>query len=152
MIASVSTNENDETDSLVPIVLMRGWLVLMRGWLVLLAAGCVSQERSPEGAVRAFIEATVLQDRAEVYRLLGPTTRARLEERSKRAAEMAGNRAVLPEELLAAGWGSPAYKATEIHEIERDKASATVEVSGPHNERDRVRCVRVGAVWRIELP
>ncbi len=119
---------------------------------VLIACTCAKGERTPVSAVRALIAASATQDRKEVYQLLGAHTRAALDERAKTAREMAGHRDVRPEEMLAVGWTSPAYQPSAVEEINVSGDHATVEVVGPHGQRDRVECVREGGAWRIELP
>lgn len=120
------------------------------------AAGCDAGTRSPEGAVRALIEAGASGDRDAVWRLVGPATRSRLEADAKRAAEGAGRRAgALPAaELLAVGWFPPRFRAAEVREIERAPSGdrAVVEVVGTRQERERITCVRTDGAWRVELP
>jgi hypothetical protein len=129
----------------------------MRALVVALAlstmvAGCSAGTRSPEGAVRALGEAAADGDRAAVYRLLGPTTRARLEADAKHAAELSGRRSMKPEEMLAVGWFPPRLRASDVREVERSGDRAVVEVIGKDGERERLTCVRDGGLWKVELP
>lgn len=114
--------------------------------------GCSAGTRSPVGAVHTLIEASLDGDRGAVWRLLGPATRERLRQGAKRAAEMSGRRAVVPEELLAVGWLPPRFHVDEVRELERSGDHATVEVRGRAGERETVACVRVGGAWKVELP
>jgi hypothetical protein len=102
--------------------------------------------------VRALVEAAAAGDRAEVARLLGPRTRARLADEARRDAELSGRRTVAAEELLAVGWSPPAWRLADARELERRGDRATVEVRGAGGERQRVECVRVAGGWRVELP
>lgn len=120
--------------------------------LALLLAGCSAGTRSPSGAVRAFAEAAESGNRAEVWRLLGPRTRARLSKDAQRAAEMSGRREVAPEEMLAVGWLPPRFHIDDVRELERSGDRATVEVSGRSGERETVECVRTAGAWQVELP
>lgn len=114
--------------------------------------GCSAGTRSPVGAVRAFAEAAQAGDRAEVWRLIGPATRAKLTEDAKRAGALAGRRPVPPEQMLAVGWFSPKYQADKVRELSRSGDHAQVEVIGPKGEWQEVTCVRVEGQWKVELP
>ena len=127
---------------------MRALVVMV----ALLACACSAGTRSPAGAVRALSEAAADGDRAEVWRLLGPRTRARLEADARRVAELSGRRQVSPEEMLAVGWYPPTIHAADVRELERNGDAATVEVVGRGGERERVSCVREGGAWKVELP
>lgn len=124
--------------------------VLVAG--MLLVAACSAGTRSPEGAVRALAEASADGDRAQVWRLLGPATRARLDANARRAAELSGRRPFRPEEMLAVGWFPPRFRAEDVRELAREGATATVEVTGAHGERVQVACIRDGSAWKVELP
>ena len=94
---------------------------------ILLACAC-SRGASPAAAVRAFIEASEVGSRGEVFSLLGPASRARLEADARRAADVSGRRAIRPEELLAVGGASPRFRPDTVREVERRGDEATVEV------------------------
>ncbi len=119
---------------------------------MLLGLGCNAGTRSPEGAVRAFAEASSDGDREGAWRLLGPATRGKLESDARRAAELSGRRPLKPAEMLAVGWFPPRFRADDVRELARTGADATVEVRGARGERETVRCVRVDGDWRVELP
>ncbi len=118
----------------------------------LLLCGCGAGPRSPEGAVRALVEAAGAGERDDVWALLGPSTRARLETDARRAADLSGRRKVSPLDLLAVGWAAPHDRAASIREVDRTGDRAEVEVKSEHGQIDRVTCVRVGGAWRVELP
>jgi hypothetical protein len=117
-----------------------------------LLAGCNAGTRSPAGAARALAEASQAGDRAAVWRLLGPKTRARLEADAARAGVLAGRRPVPPEQMLAVGWFTPRWQPEEFHVRSRSGDQAVVEVVGPHGESETVDCTRVGGEWKVELP
>ena len=117
---------------------------------VALAAGCSTDD--PTSAVRAFDRAAEIGARAEVFALLGPSTRARLESDARRAAELSGRRGVRPEELLAIGWSPRRFRPAELRVIVRAGDHAEVEIVGDHGEREVLSLVRSEGAWRIELP
>jgi hypothetical protein len=123
-------------------------------WLAaaLLLGACGAGTRSPVGAVRALAEAAADGDREEVWRLLGPNTRARLEADARRAAEQSGRRVQPPMEMLAVGWFPPRFRVADVREVERAGDRATVEVWGKEGQRELVTCVRVSQAWKVELP
>jgi hypothetical protein len=120
--------------------------------LLALVAGCRSSASSPANAVRALAEASREGDVERVARLIGPKTRARLQEDARRAAVQAGRRAVPASDLLAVGWTPPRFDLERAKEISRSGDTAVVEVEGRHGERDRVTVVRDGPDWKVELP
>jgi hypothetical protein len=120
--------------------------------LLIVLAGCSAGTRSPVGAVRALAEAAQAGDRAEVWRLVGPATRAKLSEDAKKAGALAGRRPASPEQMLAVGWFSPKYQPDQVRELSRSGERAQVEVIGPKGEWQEVSCVRVDGQWKVELP
>ncbi len=116
-------------------------------------AACGGDGGSPVSATRAFIDAAQTADRARVLRLLGPATRARLDEAAAKASTLSGRRRMEPAELVAVGWFAPRLRAAvDVRERSRQGNSATVEVSGPHGERQEVSCIRTAQGWQLELP
>jgi hypothetical protein len=120
--------------------------------LVLVPAACASGARSAEGAVRALAEAAESGDRDAVWLLLGPATRARLAADAQRAAQVAGRRELQARDLLAAGWSPPRWRAAEFELVSASGDHASVEVRGPHHEREQLACVRSHGQWQVELP
>jgi hypothetical protein len=120
--------------------------------VVVVTIGCSAGTRSPEGAVRALAEAAAAGERQEVWKLLGPETRARLAAEARRASEMSGRRVLSPAEMLAVGWASPRFRPARIRELSRHGSRARVEVSGEHGEREEVSCVQSQGAWQVELP
>jgi hypothetical protein len=115
-----------------------------------LLGGCTAS--SPVEAVRAFSDAAQAGAQHEVWRLLGPKSRERVVADAKRAAELSGRRALLPESMLAVGWSAPRFRAAEIRERSVQVDHALVEVRGPAGEMALVDCVLEGGAWKVELP
>jgi hypothetical protein len=118
--------------------------------LALSLVGC-GGARSPEGAVRALAEAAESGSRDDVWRLIGPATRARLTADAAHAAAAAGRRDVGPRDLLAVGWSPPRWHIVGIDVIARQGDRATVEVRGEAHQRQSVTCVYVERQWHVEL-
>jgi hypothetical protein len=122
-------------------------------------AGCTHAppDATPEGAVHLFLEdMEAASDDPRVmrraYDLLGPASRANLEERAHHTSLLQG-RQVAPWEMLAAGRFGLAFRAKAMRStVVGDRA--TVEVLGSEpTERASVVCVHEGheaGGWRIE--
>lgn len=119
-------------------------------WFALGTGGCGHDD--PTATVERFDQAAQSGARAQVFALLGPTTRARLESDAKRAGELSGRRGVRPEELLAVGWTPRRFRSASVRELARAGDHAEVEVVGERGEREVLSLVRVDGQWRIELP
>ena len=114
------------------------------------AAGCGSDD--PLAAVLRFNRAAEAGARSEVFSLLGPSTRARLEADARRAADLSGRRNVRPEELLAIGWSPRRFRTVQLRVVARAGDHAEVEAEGEHGEREVLTLVKAGGSWKIELP
>jgi hypothetical protein len=119
---------------------------------ITLFAGAACGGKDPADAVRAFDRAAEAGARDQVYQLLGPATRARLEADARRASELSGRRGVRPEELLAIGWSPRRFRTASVRVLGRAGDHAEVEVIGERGERERLQLVLVPDGWRIELP
>lgn len=127
-------------------------LLVGSSWL---ACSRAAADATPDGALRQWLDkmdSSVYEPAAakEAYPLLGPATRANLEERARRTSQAVGRR-VEPFEVLAEGrFGVKFHPKAMRASIVGDRA--TVEVQGDEPaERASVRCVREPAGWRIEL-
>jgi hypothetical protein len=107
---------------------------------------------TPEGAVRALVDAARAADRGGVYRLLGPATRARLEAHAAAARRISGRVPLAPADFLSVGWAPPAWEPFGMRLVARDDGHAQVEVSSAAGDRFEVQLVRDDGQWRIELP
>ena len=114
------------------------------------ATGCGSDD--PLVAVARFNRAAEAGARSEVFSLLGPTTRARLETDARRAADLSGRRNVRPEELLAIGWSPRRFRTVQLRVLARAGDRAEVEAVGEHGEREVLTLVKASGSWKIELP
>jgi hypothetical protein len=127
-----------------------------RVWLFVVLVGilpaCSDGAGRPVAAVQALVEATRSGDVEEIWKLLGPQTRRRLEDGARRAGLQAGRRRITARDLLAVGWSPPRFIPAEVHEVERNGDVAWVEVTGPQGERERVQVIREKDDWKVELP
>ncbi|MSP17432.1 MAG: hypothetical protein EXR73_12640 [Myxococcales bacterium] len=113
--------------------------------------GCHGQG-SPEGAVRAFLAAARDEDKQAAWELLGPVTRARLEQDAVRANLVTGDaRRYGPLDLLEFDLRGSGPKPPAPRVVERGRDAALVEVTRPDGQRDRIATVRVGDGWLLEL-
>jgi hypothetical protein len=130
--------------------------------VAVLLSGCGSEsvDGTPEGAVRAFLDAmegAALQgeDAARAFSLLGPSARANLEERARRVALLAG-RKMDPVRTLAFSQYEPRFRVRRLS-VRRAGGDAFVTVVGDeaHGEVTTLRCVRSqgpgGDGWRVEV-
>lgn len=115
-------------------------------------SGCSDGAGRPAAAVQALGEATRSGDVDEIWKLLGPQTRRRLEAGAQRAGIQAGRRRIAARDLLAVGWSPPRFILSEVREVERNGDAAWVEVIGPQGERERVQVIREKDGWKVELP
>lgn len=114
--------------------------------------GCSAADASPDGAVRAFVAASRAGDKRAVWDLLGPATRGRLETAAVAATEKVGGaRRFTALDMLELWVPEQSYAPTDFAVRERSGSAAVVEVSAPGGRRDRVRVVREGRRWCVEL-
>ena len=127
--------------------------------VVLSACTHAPPDATPEGAVREWLGhmAASIDDSRETkaaYELMGPASRANLEERASRASQVEGRR-VEPHEMLAHGHFGLRFRPRKVHAT-IDTEGAAVEITGADpQERAQLRCVRGVAgsgasVWRVE--
>lgn len=136
---------------------MRVWVLINRGAAaaLLLALGCSAEPArtsTPEQAVERIIAGARTGNRAAVYELLGPQTRARLEALQGDSRRLTGRLVLKAEDFLSVGWAPPAWETQGFRTLRRDAAQAEVEVFSAAGDRYSVNLVRIGDDWRIELP
>ena len=119
--------------------------------VVVSSLGACSSD-DPLAAVEQFQRAAEQGARAEVFALLGPVTKARLEADAHKAADLSGRRNVRPEELLAIGWSPRRFRTVELRLRGRAGDHAEVEAEGEHGEREVLQLVKSESHWKIELP
>lgn len=112
-------------------------------------------DATPEGAVKLFLddmEAASDDPRVmrRAYDLLGPASRANLEERAHHTSLLQG-RQVAPWEMLAAGRFGLTFRPRTMKPM-RVGDRATVEVLGADavNEHASIVCVHEAGGWRVE--
>ncbi len=133
-------------------------------WVLFSGAGCSKEkvDNSPTGVVKQFIAAS-LQIKADkrhkdMYKLLGPRTKARLKSSAERAtAATGGKRKFAPHEMLSAS-SRPSAKGDWIPKpkgfklLSKTETTARVQVRGKKKEELQVvELVKVKGHWRIEL-
>ncbi len=128
--------------------------------LVFLASallGCrhTPPEATPEGAVRLWLERMEastddLRAAKEAYAVLGPASRANLQERAERASRVQGRR-VEPEEMLAEGrFGLKFRPKSMTATVHGEEAEVAVSGDDPSVEHATVHCVEERGLWRVE--
>jgi hypothetical protein len=136
----------------LPALALIAWLAVVPA----VSTGCTHAppDATPEGAVRLFLddmEAASDDPRVmrRAYDLLGPASRANLEERAHHTSLLQG-RQVAAWEMLAAGRFGLAFRPKAMRStVVGDRA--TVEVLGSEpTERASVVCVHEAGGWRIE--
>jgi hypothetical protein len=120
-------------------------------------AGCsrAPPDATPDGAVREFLDdMETASDDPRIMRrafdLLGPATRANLQERARRTSLLQG-RQVAAWEMLAAGRFGLAFRPKSwARTIVGDRATVEVFGADPASEHASVVCVHEAGGWRIE--
>jgi hypothetical protein len=120
-------------------------------------AGCnhPPADATPDGALRTFLDdmETANDDprvMRQAYDLLGPATRANLQERARRTSQLQG-RQVAAWEMLAAGRFGLAFRPKSMRAtIVGDRATVEVLGADPAAEHASVVCVHEPGGWRIE--
>jgi hypothetical protein len=112
-------------------------------------------DATPEGAVRTFIDemessaddATAMR---RVYDLLGPVSRANLDERARRASQLQGHE-VQPWNMLASGLFGVAFRPKAMRStVVGDRATVDIFGEDPQSEHASVACARERGGWRVE--
>ncbi len=123
--------------------------------LLLSAAGCTAGDRSPVGAVREFLkQSSMLNSDQAVFDLLGPKTRARLEQvAGKTTTLMGGRRRVTAAKMFLLGLADPPYKVGKITLQRKQGDRAWVKLEDKKKKYTEIwQLVKVDGRWRIELP
>ncbi len=114
--------------------------------------GCGDSDATPEGAARAFVAAARAEDKAALWDLLGPATRARVTAAAAAATEKVGGaRRFAPLDVLDLAAPEASYVPTDVVVREVRAGAAVVDVLGPENRRDTLNLVEVGGRWRVEI-
>ena len=127
--------------------------------VTLLGTGCSHgpPDATADGAIKQLLDDLegASQDprlMRRAYGLLGPTSRANLQERARRTS-LRHARQVLPWEMIAAGRFGLSFRPKTWRPPVVVGDRATVEVLGadPKNEHASVSCVHEAGGWRVEL-
>jgi len=134
-----------------------GRALLLAAALATAACQQADEARTPVGAVRAVARAadahSTARDRERVCNLVGPRTRARLEQSARLATQQAGARRPFEwKDMLIVGMARPRFELTQARVVEERGDHALVEVRGAGGARETVEAVREGELWKIELP
>jgi hypothetical protein len=118
-----------------------------------LGVGCGrGKDGGPQQVVERFVVASQSGDRAAVHSMLGPRSRARLQELMVSAERVSGRLALEPYGFLAVGRAPPAWEMAGVRQLEREDKRAVVEVFSASGERHSVELVLDDGAWKIELP
>lgn len=122
--------------------------------LVMSGRGCADADATPEGTVRAFVAAAHAGDKRAAWELLGPMTRKRFEEAAIATTEKVGGpRRFAPQDMLETDESDAdaTREAIDVKVVEKNGDEAVVEIAGPQGKKDRLKVVRVGRQWKVEL-
>ena len=130
---------------------MKQIAVALLACVLFAGAGCGRGE-DPEAAVEALIAAARAGDRGAAYARFGPRTRARIDGLLSSAQRTGGTRTLRPEDLVTVGWLPPAWEPAGTRLLRYDGVEAEVEVFSASGERQAIKTVREGKIWKVELP
>jgi len=123
---------------------------------LLVLVSCTGEEARPEGTARLFLRAIAAADAEEVYRLVAPASRQRLEALARLATDQTGGRKkIKPQDLLIAGMNQlPSAKPLVVEQQPKIMGdSAAVRLL---DQKGKVRfvfeMVRAERRWRVLLP
>lgn len=133
----------------------RGWPLALLGTLLL--GACTLSDRTPEGAVRLFVEAVQSGKSDDLLELLAPESRKQLEALAQLATAQTGGRHLFsPDELLVIGMKPPLHKLGDSWKAEVTSEQGTraeVRITSADNRHHQTfRLVHAQDRWRIVLP
>lgn len=113
--------------------------------------GCQTEDDGPTDAVYTFLERAKAQDRDGLFAMLGPKTKARLQEAARRAtALVGGEQRYSAQDMLQPLRTGPAGKNAKTI---RQSADRAIVLLREHNGREtEIELVWVNRDWLIELP
>lgn len=115
--------------------------------------GCRVDENTPEGVVASFVQASRADDRDTLYQLLGPHTRAWLDDAARRATDLAGGaKRFGPLDMIGISENTRIAPPAEIVVEELSGREARVELVSPGGQRSQLQVIEIDGQWRIELP
>jgi hypothetical protein len=130
------------------------WGCRATGLLVLFSlANCArGAQRDPEAVVEQFIAAANAGDSEEVYELLGPRSRSRLDELRQSAKRVSGRLAIEPKDFLSVGRAPAGWEPQGVRLLRKSNIDAVVQVYSAAGDRYSLSLVREGHAWKVELP
>jgi hypothetical protein len=112
--------------------------------------GCNNRSDGATEAVRSFLEASAAGDRDKLLTMLGPETRARLDEAAARATKLVGGEGrYVARDMLQPISSEPALS---IVNMGRDGDRASLSITDRRGMKTAVTAVLIDGRWRIELP
>ena len=112
--------------------------------------GCNKDSDGPTEAVRAFIQASASGDRDAALEMLGPKTRAQLEDAAVRATKLVGGEGRYEaRDVLQLHNAGP--DAVSIVNMGRDGDQASISITDSRGKKSTVITVLVDGEWRLEL-
>ena len=119
-------------------------------FLATLAAGCRREEpTSPAAAYRGFIEAVQKGNTKKAWAALSPSTRERVEARSKAIAAASGG-AVRDEPQVLLFQGTRPAPLGEVTQLKADDTTALIQVASAGGPRE-VKLVKDSGRWLVDL-
>lgn len=107
---------------------------------------------NPEAVAEYFIAAANAGNSTQVYEMLGPSSRRRLDELRQSAKRVSGRLALQPQDFLFAGRAPAAWEPQGVRLLQRSDTDAVVQVFSAVGDRYSLNLVRQGQRWKIELP
>ncbi len=112
--------------------------------------GCNRDSDGPTEAVRAFVEASKRGDRDAALKMLGPRTRAQLEEAAMRATKLVGGEGRYEaRDVLQLHNSGP--DVVSIVNMGRDGDQASISLTDSQGRKSTVITVLIDGHWRLEL-
>ncbi|WP_373044657.1 hypothetical protein [Vulgatibacter sp.] len=129
---------------------MRNLLLALALAAAAATAACSENTSDPEATFRLFVEKVQQRDADAAWELLAPATRERFTKLVQERSEASGG--ALPDDpkQVILGGAQLARPLEKIEVVEEQAETATLLVTAG-GETDRVRMVRTGEGWRVEV-
>ncbi len=112
--------------------------------------GCQAAEDGPTEALRAFVAASAAGDRDTLLEMLGPKSRAQLDNAANRATKLVGGeRRYEARDMLQPVTGGAG--TITIVNMGQDGNRASMSITDQHGNRSIVTVVLVDGQWLVEL-
>ena len=128
-------------------------LTAARLFAILAFVGCSrGVHRDPEPVVEEFIAAVNAGNSDDVYELLGPRSRSRLDDLRQSAKRVSGRLALEPKDFLSVGRAPVGWEPQGVRLLHKSNIDAVVQVYSAAGDRYSLNLVREGHAWKIDLP